>query len=251
MMVQCKNNVGGRQLIIIQGDGEGAGAQKTTSTEGPSSACLHACCPFLCPHQIFDHVHYNGRNVHSHPPLPSSTTTTLAPSSLQSGLKPLDDIFLVSLAAREEAEWALLAATKGNEIEIPQAPFITAAQTLQGLKLSGQLYKLCCCRARVGPSFIAALIDPMLCGGLRHIWYKTAPSACWIRSSLQPTQMSSLVQLMGVSMAGVGGSLCVWQPLQSCCITPSQNSASPLLQGGGAGSHVMSILMGLLDGRRR
>lgn len=80
MIVQCKSNVGGRQLIIIQGGGGGCrtliadwsqnqSAQKTTSTEGPSSACLHACCPFLCPHQISDHVHYNGRNVHK-PPFP-------------------------------------------------------------------------------------------------------------------------------------------------------------------------------------
>lgn len=86
------------------------------------------------------------------------TTTTLAPSSLQSGLKPLDDFFLVSLAAREDAEWALLAATKGNEIEIPQTPFITAAQTLQGLKLSGQLYS----SAAAGPGWGRAAFRVLL-----------------------------------------------------------------------------------------
>lgn len=63
------------------------------------------------------------------------------PDPPQGGLKPLDDFVLVACAAREDAEWALLAATKGTEIEIaPPPPFITATQTLQGVKLSGQLY---------------------------------------------------------------------------------------------------------------
>lgn len=164
MMVQCKNNVGGRQLIIIQGAG---GVQDFDCWLKSESKCpkddFHGGSFFrlfarLLPLFVSSPDFWSRAlqwQKRAHTPLPPSTATTLAPSSLQSGLKPLDDIFLVSLAAREDAEWALLAATKRNEIEIPQAPFITAAQTLQGLKLSGQLYS----SAAAGPGWGRVLLQ--------------------------------------------------------------------------------------------
>lgn len=87
-------------------------------------------------HHIFHHVHCSSRNVFSlynHPPPPKMDPT----------------FFLVPLAKREATEWPFLAATKGNEIEIPQPPFITVAQTLQGLKLSSKLYN----SAAAGPGW--------------------------------------------------------------------------------------------------
>lgn len=161
MILQCKNNKGGRKLIILQGRLAGL-KLKITSTKGPPCACCLLMC-FLCRH-IFHHVHCNARNV---------LALQISPASLpRVDLSLLVTFFLVSLAAREVAEWALLAATKRKRDRNTTTPIHHSGTNPAGAQTLRPIIQLSCCRASVGTSCIQGFfrnIDPLLCRGSSHI----------------------------------------------------------------------------------
>lgn len=151
--------------------------------------------------------------------------------SPQSGPKPLDDFFFWSLWPRGKSQnghfWP---ATKGNEIEIPQPPFITAAQTLQGLKLSGQLYN----SAAVGRGWGQAAFRVLLQHWPLALWGGGGRGTFDLKLHPLPVGFTSTHtnELVGLhyGLLTEGGKT-DW-PLQSCRITSFQNSANALLWGG-------------------